>query len=291
MRTLSNGILEIEVSELGAEIQSLRKVAGNREYIWNADPKYWGKHAPVLFPIIGNPGAEGIICDGEAYPIAKHGFVSGLKFSCTEGDRILEFVTTDNEDTRKVFPYSFRLEVIFQLSRNKVIQKFRVQYTGSEGVMPFQIGGHPAFFLPDFKEEDAVHGYLSFNNIDEVHSNEINANGHYTDKILLFELDEKGMLPLKKDTFDCDTILETRGIVNRTSLYDKNRKPILTVKANAKTTAYWSPTGQNAPFVCIEPWFGCCRKENETAVLADREMTSLLQPGEVYEAEMEIIIE
>ena len=157
--------------------------------------------------------------------------------------------------------------------------------------MPFQIGGHPAFFLPDFKEEDAVHGYLSFNNIDEVHSNEINPNGHYTDKILLFELDEKGMLPLKKDTFDCDTILETRGIVNRTSLYDKNRKPILTVKANAKTTAYWSPTGQNAPFECIEPWFGCCRKENETAVLADREMTSLLQPGEVYEAEMEIIIE
>lgn len=291
MRTLSNGILEIEVSELGAEIQSLRKVAGNREYIWNADPKYWGKHAPILFPIIGNPGAEGIICDGEAYPIAKHGFVPGLKFSCTEGDRILEFVTTDNEDTRKVFPYSFRLEVIFQLSRNKVIQKFRVQYTGSEGVMPFQIGGHPAFFLPDFKEEDPVHGYLSFNNIDEVHSNEINANGHYTDKILLFELDEKGMLPLKKDTFDCDTILETRGIVNRTSLYDKNRKPILTVKANAKTTAYWSPTGQNAPFVCIEPWFGCCRKENETAVLADREMTCLLQPGEVYEAEMEIIIE
>lgn len=291
MRTLSNGILEIEVSELGAEIQSLRKVAGNREYIWNADPKYWGKHAPILFPIIGNPGAEGIIWDGKAYPIAKHGFVPGLKFSCTEGDRILEFVATDNEDTRKVFPYSFRLEVIFQLSRNKVIQKFRVQYTGSEGVMPFQIGGHPAFFLPDFKEEDAVHGYLSFNNIDEVHSNEINANGHYTDKILLFGLDEKGMLPLKKDTFDCDTILETRGIVNRTSLYDKNRKPILTVKANAKTTAYWSPTGQNAPFVCIEPWFGCCRKENETAVLADREMTSLLQPGEVYEAEMEIIIE
>ena len=291
MRTLSNGILEIEVSELGAEIQSLRKVAGNREYIWNADPKYWGKHAPILFPIIGNPGAEGIIWDGKAYPIAKHGFVPGLKFSCTEGDRILEFVTTDNEDTRKVFPYSFRLEVIFQLSRNKVIQKFRVQYTGSEGVMPFQIGGHPAFFLPDFKEEDAVHGYLSFNNIDEVHSNEINANGHYTDKILLFELDEKGMLPLKKDTFDCDTILEPRGIVNRTSLYDKNRKPILTVKANAKTTAYWSPTGQNAPFVCIEPWFGCCCKENETAVLADREMTSLLQPGEVYEAEMEIIIE
>ncbi len=291
MRTLSNGILELEVSESGAEIQSLRKVAGNREYIWNADPKYWGKHAPNLFPIIGNPGQEGIVCKGETYPIRKHGFVSELTFTCTEGDRILEFVAHDNENTQKVFPYHFRLEIIFQLSRNKVIQKFRVRNTGNEEVMPFQIGAHPAFFLPNFKEEDSVHGYLSFNSIEELHSHEINPNGHYTDNILLFELDEKGMLPLKKDTFVCDTILETRGIINRTSLYDKDRKPVLTVKANAKAMAYWSPTGKNAPFVCIEPWFGCCRKEQETSVLADREMTTLLQPGETYEAEVEIIIE
>lgn len=291
MRTLSNGILELEVSERGAEMQSLRKVSSNKEYIWNANPEYWSKHAPILFPIIGRPGAEGIVCEGKSYPIGKHGFIQQLEFSCTEGDRILEFRADDNEETRKVFPYAFHIEIIYQLSRNKVIQRFRVQHTGKEGVMPFQIGSHPAFFLPKFKEEDTVHGYLSFNDIEEIHSNGIDSNGHYTDEVQILELDEKNMLPLKKDTFDCDTILETRGIINRTSLYDKDRKPVLTVKANTKTMAYWSPSGKNAPFVCIEPWFGCCRKDNDPDTLAEQHFVNLLQPGEVFEAEVEIIIE
>ena len=25
-----------------------------REYLWQADPTFWGKHAPVLFPIVGS---------------------------------------------------------------------------------------------------------------------------------------------------------------------------------------------------------------------------------------------
>lgn len=291
MRTLSNGILELEVSEHGAEIHSLRKVSSNKEYIWNAHPDYWDKHAPILFPFIGRPGKQGIVCNGTAYPMTKHGFVPNLCFCCEEGDRTLTLTASDNEETRKLFPFSFRLEIIYQLSRNKVIQKFRVHNTGNEQLMPFHIGGHPAFSLPNFKESDSVHGYLSFNDIDCLHSNEINPNGHYTEKILMMELDEKGMLPLKKHTFDCDTILETRGIIHRTSLYDKERKPILTVLANSKTIAYWSPNDKEAPFVCIEPWFGCCPKENETEVLQDQKMVNQLQPGEIFEAEMEIIIE
>lgn len=291
MRTLSNGILELEVSERGAEMQSLRKVSSNREYIWNANPDYWAKHAPLLFPIIGKPNHEGVVFDGINYPIGKHGFIQQMNFSCTEGDRILEFRADDNEDTRKLFPYAFHLEIIYQLSRNKVFQRFRVQYTGAEGVMPFQIGSHPAFFLPKFKEEDEIHGYLSFNDVQEIHSNEIDSNGHYTDKVAVIALDEKGMLPLKNDTFDCDTILETRGIINRTSLYDKDRKPVLTIKANTPSIAYWSPSGKNAPFVCLEPWFGCCPKSGTSDVLAEQPMVNLLKPGEIFEGEVEIVIE
>lgn len=291
MRTLSNGILELEVSEQGAEIQSLRKVSSNREYIWNANPEYWGKHAPVLFPIIGKPGEKGIICNGTSYPISKHGFVRELTFDCKEGDRILELTACDNEHTRQVYPYTFQLEVIYQLSRNKLIQRFRIQNTEREQTMPFHIGSHPAFFLPKFKEEDEVHGYLSFNDVKELCSNKIDDNGHCMDEITVFDLDEKGMLPLTADTFNCDTILETRGIINRTSLYDKDRRPVLTVKAQAPCIAYWSPKGKNAPFVCIEPWFGCCRKSNESDELIEQNKANILQPGEVYETEIEIMIE
>lgn len=291
MRTLSNGILELEVSEQGAEIQSLRKVSSNREYVWNANPEYWAKHAPVLFPVIGKPGENGIICNGTSYPITKHGFVRELTFDCKEGDRILELTTSDNEQTHKVFPYAFQLEVIYQLSRNKLFQKFRVHNLEKEQTMPFHIGSHPAFFLPKFKEEDEVHGYLSFNDIEELHSNKIDADGHYMDEVQIISLDEKGMLPLTADTFSGDTILETRGIINRTSLYDKERRPVLTVKAPSQAVAYWSPTGKNAPFVCIEPWFGCCRKSKGTDELLEQDKVNILQPQEVFEAEIEIIIE
>ncbi len=37
MEELSNGIIEIGVSLTGAELQSLKKVKVDREYIWNAD--------------------------------------------------------------------------------------------------------------------------------------------------------------------------------------------------------------------------------------------------------------
>ena len=48
---ISNGIIEVEAAVHGAELLSIRK-DGN-EYVWQGDPKFWGRHAPVLFPLVG----------------------------------------------------------------------------------------------------------------------------------------------------------------------------------------------------------------------------------------------
>lgn len=291
MKTLSNGILELAVSEQGAEIQSLCKISSNKPYIWNANPEYWGKHAPVLFPIIGQPDKNGMIYNGKVFDMPKHGFTRNLYFDCKEGDRILEFSACENEDTLQVYPYHFCLKVIYRLSRNKLYQTFQVQHTGKEGVMPFHIGSHPAFVLPKFNAQDEVHGYLSFNDIKQLQSSLISPGGHWCDTCKAIELDEYGMLPLKNDTFSLDTILERRGIINRTSLYDKDRKPVLTVKAKSASIAYWAPSQKPTPFVCIEPWFGCCKGEHESNEPARQTGVNLLGPGETFEAEIEIVIE
>ena len=37
---------------MGAQLTSLA-LNGN-EYLWQGDPAFWGKHAPILFPIVGS---------------------------------------------------------------------------------------------------------------------------------------------------------------------------------------------------------------------------------------------
>lgn len=53
MITLHNDKLVMQIAELGAEPQSLRSKETGCEYIWNGDPEYWFRHAPLLFPMTG----------------------------------------------------------------------------------------------------------------------------------------------------------------------------------------------------------------------------------------------
>ncbi len=42
MEILKNEQLQIAISEHGAELQSIQDADGN-EYLWQGDPKYWGR--------------------------------------------------------------------------------------------------------------------------------------------------------------------------------------------------------------------------------------------------------
>ena len=49
---ISNTFLTAKINAKGAELISLQN-NNQREYIWEGNPDYWGKHSPVLFPIVG----------------------------------------------------------------------------------------------------------------------------------------------------------------------------------------------------------------------------------------------
>ena len=65
--TLKNGELTAAIDAMGAQLTSL--ALGGKEYLWQADPAVWGKHAPILFPIVGSirdgKQADFVICDAE----------------------------------------------------------------------------------------------------------------------------------------------------------------------------------------------------------------------------------
>jgi galactose mutarotase-like enzyme len=51
--TIFNSELSATINHKGAELISLKKINSSKEYIWEGNPIFWGKHSPILFPIVG----------------------------------------------------------------------------------------------------------------------------------------------------------------------------------------------------------------------------------------------
>ena len=66
------------------------------------------------------------------------------------------------------------------------------------------------------------------------------------------------------------------------TLYDVDRKPVLALRFDAPVLGLWSPPGKDAPFVCIEPWYGRCDRAHYAGEYKDRDWVQHLGTGEVF---------
>ena len=64
---LENELIAIEVEEHGAELKSLVRKNTGKEYMWKADPKFWGRTSPVLFPFVGAVKDKQFRTKGQTY--------------------------------------------------------------------------------------------------------------------------------------------------------------------------------------------------------------------------------
>ena len=80
MKILSNDRITIQVSEHGAELCSLISNKTGREYLWQADPIFWKRHSPVLFPIVGGLWDNTYRNEGKKFSLSQHGFARDLDF-------------------------------------------------------------------------------------------------------------------------------------------------------------------------------------------------------------------
>ena len=53
MHVIENEFLKVAVAPHGAELCSIYDKVRQHEVVWQADPAYWNRHAPVLFPFVG----------------------------------------------------------------------------------------------------------------------------------------------------------------------------------------------------------------------------------------------
>ena len=114
---LTAGNLTAAVDTLGAELISLQK--NGKEYIWNGNPAYWNGHNPTLFPVIGFLKDGKTHFNGIEYEIPKHGYARKSEFNilCRD-ERSITMEMSDNEETRKGYPFRFALQITHCLTED-----------------------------------------------------------------------------------------------------------------------------------------------------------------------------
>ena len=291
MQTLKNEILTIQVSEHGAELQSIRK--DDYEYLWQGNPEYWGRRSPVLFPIVGSVWEKCFRVDGKVYEMGQHGFARDMDFELVSAaDTEVWYRLESSEKTLAAYPWPFVLEIGYRLEGNSVKVLWKVTNAG-DTEMFFQIGAHPAFNYPGYDPDAVDRGVVAFDRNDNLQRSGFKGKGCVDPQARFpIPLSDDGMLRLKRDTFDdIDTLMLENDQVHKIVFLKNDSSPYLTVTFDAPVVAIWSPPKRNAPFFCIEPWYGRCDRADFTGEFKDRDWVNALAPGATFAASYTITLD
>ena len=276
---LNNGILSAEINSVGAELKSV--VKNGREYMWCADGKYWGRTSPVLFPIVGGLNGKEYIVDGKIYSLGQHGFARDCVFELVKKeDAAVTYMLRADEQSREKYPYEFSLEIKYVLKNSAVRIEWTVKNEDNK-TMYFSIGAHPAFNLKDGKN------YFGFDTPNDISYSMIDENGLYIENELK-TLKNDGFSEIDMKMFDNDALIVENNQAKEISLCDADKVPYVTVRFDAPLFGLWSPAKKNAPFVCIEPWYGRCDKQGFEGEFSKKDYIISLEQGKTFHVEYEI---
>lgn len=270
---IKNSFLKVKIKSFGAELNSLQKIDNDFEYIWQANPQYWARHSPVLFPIVGRLKDDSYFYKGKKYTLYQHGFARDKEFELVvQDDDFIEFSLKNDKKTFEIYPFLFELNISYKLEKTKLIISYIVK-NASEDKLYFSIGAHPAFNISNGD-------FLEFENTTTSTRYFLNDKGLIYKEEELFFMENK--LILDEEIFKNDALVFNDENIKSINLRDKNNNKIL--KVEFKDFPYlgvWSK--QNlAPFVCIEPWFGVAAEENSNQNIEDKRGIKFLKKDEVF---------
>lgn len=289
MKTLANDYLTIRISSQGAELSSIRTNDTHKEYLWQADPAFWKRHSPVLFPIVGGVWNNEYRNEGTIYPLSQHGFARDKDFTLvSETEDEVCFRLVSDEESLKIYPFPFELDLGYRLHANKIDVLWSVKNIGKEE-MPFQIGAHPAFYYPDFDAASEERGFFAFDKQTDLEYILITEKGCVSTDTYPLKLTD-GLLPLNIHTFDTDALILENSQLQKVALLDKEKRPYVTLHFTAPVVGLWSPPQKNAPFICIEPWYGRCDRAHYDGEFREKDWMQQLQPDQIFQASYTIEI-
>ncbi len=250
---LENDRLLIEISDHGAELSRIYRKDVQKEALWNADPAFWNRHAPVLFPFVGASNGGVYHWQGKEYPMKQHGFARDTEFELVEaGEKKVVHRLVSSEKTRENYPFDFCLTITHTLEGNAVGVDWKVE-NRTDGEMYFTIGAHPAF-LVEKGSWLLTPGKESLNYIRINEAGEVLPEPVYELKL------PGGRLQMPEDMFQEGVYIFEDGQLDQVGLAAADGSPLVMLSCKGfPYVGVWSKPG--APFVCLEPWYG--RSDNK----------------------------
>ena len=280
IHALESNLLYAEIDDKGAELQSLFSKQTKTEYLWQGNPAVWAQRAPVLFPIVGRLKDGKYTHNGRTYNMPPHGFVSSAQFKAelTE-DNSLILSYEDSKESRKLYPFAFAFNVIFTVKWN-VIETIYEVINRTNGTMYFSFGSHEGYRCPRFEGEVFEDYFLEFDNEGIYTSHKISPDGLLMDDT--YPLIEGGrQLSLNYGLFDNDSLVFANVPSGKVALCSRKSSSRLEIEYDdAPNLVVW--TKPQAPFVCIEPWYGLPDFENSDGQLANKKGIIALEKDAVF---------
>ncbi|WP_400193576.1 aldose 1-epimerase family protein [Hymenobacter sp. B81] len=281
---LENDRCRVTVNQHGAELSSLvRTDLNGLEYLWQADARVWGRHAPVLFPIVGRLPNDRYQHAGQTYQLPQHGFARDRAFALQQQTAdSLTLRLRDDAASRGHYPFAFELDIEYRLAGTGLHVGWRVHNPAPDAELLFSIGAHPGFrcpLLPDERFEDYVFRFDHPVQLERY----LLAGGLLTGATEPVPTAEQGReLPLSYELFSQDALVFKHYDFSHLTLASRRSGRGVRVEFDGFPYLGLWTKGPGAPFVCIEPWQGIAGSVSGPAELRDKEGILTLAPGATF---------
>lgn len=281
-----NNHLEATFSTKGAELVSLKKTATDKEYLWQANPEHWGRHAPVLFPFVGKLKDNAYKYQGQSYPMGQHGFARDMEFNLIDQEKeLIRFSFTAIEESLEIYPFRFELIITYQVKDESLKVTYEVKNLDSPDLY-FSIGAHPGFNCPLIQGEARSDYWLEFAQEEQVETHRLR------DGLFSGETDpvfDKNKIRITDSVFDEDALVFKNLKSDRLSLMSPSGKWLTFHFKGFPYLGIWSKS-RDSPFVCIEPWFGLADHQDHNQQLEAKEGINVLKKAGTFSCSYQIDI-
>lgn len=293
-RKLENEFLCVTVEDMGAELVSIYDREKDREVLWQAQPPFWNRHAPVLFPNVGKHHQSECRINGKTYHTTQHGFARDREFLCTEETKTAVSHTLGaDEKTKEYLPFDFQLRITHRLEGRKLHVEWQVVNKG-EDKMYFTIGGHPGFQVPILPDTRQTDYFLLFDKGPVLSYKLVYGDSGTADASTEYELklEKSGdyyRCPVTEHMFDKDALIFDNSQFDWAGIGYPDGSVYVGMDCRGFTNfGIWTMPG--GPYICLEPWMGRCDDYGFDKELSEKPDILTLEPEEVFEKNYTVTI-
>ncbi len=271
--TIENDKFSVKIKDMGAELTSFVRKSDGVEYLWQGIKEIWYGQSPILFPFIGQLNNNTFRYNGKEYSVPKHGFVRHRLFTPVEvGGNKAVFSICSDEETLKMYPFEFELRVCYELTDTGLKAELSV-FNKTDGEMYFSIGAHPGFNC-------AIGDNIVFEKNETLSTERIDSSNMLIDQVFPV-LENSNTITLQPDSFDHDAFILS-GIKSKYLILDGNVSGyrVKFTFGDCPFLGIWAKP--NAPYVCIEPWYGVNDTPEKTPDVSLKRGIRRLEKGESF---------